>query len=63
MTDVLLSNTKEKLLEIMIEVEDVVVELKDRADGDFDDMIVNQLSGALKQIESLWGELKNETKV
>lgn len=47
---------KEKLMEILIDVEDVAVELQDRAEGDFDNYLVSKLQDAVKHLETLYKE-------
>ena len=47
---------KEKLMEVIIEVEDVVVELEDRMENDFDELLVNRLKDAVKLLEDLHEE-------
>jgi hypothetical protein len=58
-----LSNMKENVLEIMIESNDIAVELSDRAKNEFDEMLVNRLNVVVNQLELLWKELKDETKI
>ena len=58
-----LSNMKENILEMMIESNDIAVELSDRAKNEFDEMLVNRLNVVVNQLELLWKELKDETKI
>ena len=58
-----LSNMKENVLEMMIESNDLAVELSDRAKSEFDEMLVNRLNVVVNQLELLWKELKDETKI
>jgi hypothetical protein len=58
-----LSNMKENVLEMMIESNDIAVELSDRAKNEFDEMLVNRLNVVVNQLELLWKELKDETKI
>ena len=58
-----LSNMKENVLEIMIESNDIAVELSDRAKNEFDEMLVDRLNVVVNQLELLWKELKDETKI
>jgi hypothetical protein len=58
-----LSNMKENVLEMMIESNDIAVELSDRAKNEFDEMLVNRLNAVVNQLELLWKELKDETKI
>ncbi len=44
---------KEKLMEVIIEVEDVAVELEDRMENDFDELLVNKLKDVVKLLEDL----------
>jgi hypothetical protein len=63
MKDKTLSNMKENVLEMMIESNDIAVELSDRAKNEFDEMLVNRLNAVVNQLELLWKELKDETKI
>ena len=63
MKDKTLSNMKENVLEMMIESNDIAVELSDRAKNEFDEMLVNRLNAIVNQLELLWKELKDETKI
>jgi hypothetical protein len=63
MKDKTLSNMKENVLEMMIESNDIAVELSDRAKNEFDEMLVNRLNVVVNQLELLWKELKDETKI
>ena len=47
---------REKLMEILIEVQDVAVELEDRMENDFDELLVNRLKDAVKLLEDLHEE-------
>ena len=58
-----LSNMKENVLEMMIESNDIAVELSDRAKNEFDEMLVDRLNVVVNQLELLWKELKDETKI
>jgi len=58
-----LSNMKENVLEMIIESNDIAVELSDRAKNEFDEMLVNRLNVVVNQLELLWKELKDETKI
>ena len=58
-----LGNMKENVLEMMIESNDIAVELSDRAKNEFDEMLVNRLNVVVNQLELLWKELKDETKI
>jgi hypothetical protein len=63
MKDKTLSNMKENVLEMMIESNDIAVELSDRAKNEFDEMLVDRLNVVVNQLELLWKELKDETKI
>ena len=63
MKDKTLSNMKENVLEMMIESNNIAVELSDRAKNEFDEMLVNRLNAVVNQLELLWKELKDETKI
>jgi hypothetical protein len=47
---------REKLMEVIIEVQDVAVELEDRMENDFDELLVNRLKDAVKLLENLHEE-------
>jgi hypothetical protein len=47
---------REKLMEVIIEVQDVAVELEDRMENDFDELLVNRLKDAVKLLEDLHEE-------
>jgi hypothetical protein len=42
------------IMGILIEVEDVAVELKDRAQGDFDEHLVGRLENVVSDLEKLY---------
>lgn len=42
------------IMAILIEIEDVAVELEDRASGDFDNHVVSRLKDAVKELERLY---------
>jgi hypothetical protein len=44
---------KEKLLEIEIELEDIAVELNDRAENEFDEMLVERLNDAIFKLQNM----------
>lgn len=44
---------KEKLLELEIELEDIAVELNDRAQNDFDELLVKRLNEVLFKLQNL----------
>jgi hypothetical protein len=48
---------KERIMEVIIEVEDVVIELRDRANGDFDHMLADKLNDAVKLLEKMYNEV------
>ena len=50
------NNMREKLMEVIIEVQDVAVELEDRMENDFDELLVNRLKDAVKLLEDLHEE-------
>ena len=43
-------------MEVIIEVQDVAVELEDRMENDFDELLVNRLKDAVKLLEDLHEE-------
>lgn len=47
---------REKLMEVIIEVQDVAVELEDRMENDFDELLVSRLKDAVKLLEDLHEE-------
>jgi hypothetical protein len=44
---------KDKLLELEIELEDIAVELNDRAQNDFDELLVQRLNEVLFKLQNL----------
>lgn len=44
---------KEKLLEIEIELEDIAVELNDRAENEFDELLVQRLNDAIFKLQNM----------
>jgi hypothetical protein len=44
---------KEKLLELEIELEDIAVELNDRAQNDFDELLVQRLNQVVSKLQNL----------
>jgi hypothetical protein len=44
---------KEKLLELEIELEDIAIELNDRAQNDFDELLVQRLNDVLFKLQNL----------
>jgi len=44
---------KEKLLALEIELEDIVVELNDRAQNDFDELLVQRLHDVLFKLQNM----------
>lgn len=44
---------KEKLLEIEIELEDIAVELNDRAENEFDDLLVRRLNKVIFELQNM----------
>jgi uncharacterized Fe-S cluster-containing protein len=45
---------KDDIMGILIEVEDVAVELADRAEGEYDDHLVTRLKEVVSQLEELY---------
>jgi hypothetical protein len=44
---------KEKLLELEIELEDIAVELNDRAENEFDDLLVRRLNKVIFELQNM----------
>jgi hypothetical protein len=44
---------KDKLLELEIELEDIAVELNDRAQNDFDELLVERLNEVVSKLQNL----------
>ena len=44
---------KEKLLAIEIELEDIAVELNDRAENEFDELLVQRLNDAIFKLQNM----------
>jgi len=44
---------KDKLLELEIELEDIAVELNDRAQNDFDELLVQRLNQVVSKLQNL----------
>ncbi len=54
-------NMNDKLIELGIELEDIAVELNDRAGNDFDELLVKRLNKVifeLQNMEAVWIEKK-----